>query len=173
VFYYSRGVVKSVGSKGYFRSISRRLEHTVRTGDLRIDKFIKFADEITHPFSLQDIRNVRNNKEEASKMELWCKELEKDGYPSRPFSGKHLDKNGVPFFYYLGQRIEGEPPKRYTLTTDSTQNFWKQLEGRQQYHLDRAERNGQKVITDGFDVSISIPVFCSSAYMSFLFSRSS
>jgi hypothetical protein len=140
---------------------------------LRINQFIKFADEVTHPFSLQDIRKVRNNKKEASKMELRCKELEKDEYPSRPYSSRHLDKNGIPLFYYLGERIEDEPPKRYTLTTNSTQNFWKQLEGRQQHHLNDAVRNGRRIINDGFDVSSSIPAFCSSAYKSFLFSGTS
>jgi hypothetical protein len=67
---------------------------------LQIDQFIKFADEVTHLFSLQDIRKVQNNKKEVSKVELRCKELEKDEYPSHPYSSKHLDKNGIALFYY-------------------------------------------------------------------------
>jgi hypothetical protein len=158
VRYYNRGVIKSIGTQGTHRSIRARLAHTVRTADLCIEKFIEFADIVTLPFSLQDLREVRKNKQTASKMEELCKELD-NKYPSRPFSAKYYDKNGVPILFYLGERIVGEPPKSYTLTTCSKKNIITQLEGRRQSNLDAAVRNKQKLVVDGFDVSFSFPTF--------------
>ena len=129
VCYYNWGVVKSISTLGIYRSIAAWLNHTVCTANLGIHKFITFADKITLLF----ICKVRNNKKTATKMEEWCKELKKDKYLSCPsFSTQYFNKKGVPISFYLGERIEDEPPKSYILTTWSEQNFITQLEGQQQ-----------------------------------------
>lgn len=153
VKHYTPSIVERIGTKGTARSIEARLNHTLRMPSLRIKKFLEFSDKITIPVTLEELRAVANNKNTRDELEQWCQQLEKKRHPSRPISAQYLDKNGVPLFYYLGERIEDEPPKEYTLTDDRWQNFEKQVEKRQQIHLASAKREGKEIICDGFKVS--------------------
>jgi hypothetical protein len=125
---------------------------------MHVEKFLKFADKITIPFTLDELHSTKKNKKIKKDIETWCKELEKRSHASRPFSAQYFDKNGVPTFYYLGQRIEDEPPMEYTLRINRPWgNFNQQLENWELRHLGEAKRQGKKIISDGLDVSSSIP----------------
>lgn len=126
---------------------------------MRIRKFLEYSDEITLPFTLEELWSVRNDPKTEARMLERCKELEKDKYECRPFSGKYLDKNRVPVFFYLGDRIKGDRPLQYALTDDPAKNLRMQLQNREERHLHIARNRGEEIVTDGIQVSSLSPLF--------------
>jgi hypothetical protein len=150
-----------VGKNGLYRSINRRLEHTIRMAPMRIRKFVEFADKITLPFSLDELIATKSCKKNEERLHARCKELERDVNPSRPYSGIWDDSKGRRVLCYLGERIVGEPAMNYALSDNHASNLAMQLLNRQERHLQEADRQGRQVVCDGLDVSFSFPTFVS------------
>ena len=144
---------------GIFRSIWAHLEQTVHCTHMWICKFLEYSDEITLPFTLEELRLVRNDPKSEARMLERCKELEEDKYECQPFSGKYLDKNRVPVLFYLGDWIKGDRPLQYTLTDDPAKKFCMQLQNRGERHLCYAWNHGEEIVTDGIQVSSLSPLF--------------
>ena len=153
---YTPSIVESIGTKGVARSIEARLNHTLRMPNMHIQKFLDFADKITLPVTLEELRTVAHDKKRKNELQKRCELLEKKYQPSHPFSTYYLDKNQIPLFYYLGDQIADEPRKEYMLTNNHWENFDKQMENRQQIHLASAKREGKMIICNGFEVSFSL-----------------
>jgi hypothetical protein len=85
---------------------------------LHIEKFCQFADKITLPFSLSDVRAIKHNPLREQRLDARCQQLAKNHISSRSFSAQYFGKDGIPMFFYLGQRIADDPPLEYTLSEE-------------------------------------------------------
>ena len=145
---------ESIGTQGVARSIQARLNHALRMHALRVKQFIKFADKITLPFSLEELRLSCKDTHYLGDL---CKKLEKNNVAARSVSAQYFDKNSAPLFYYFGERVKDEAPKEYALQKDKFwENYHLQLENRGDDYLREAKQQGKVIIKDGVAVSLSI-----------------
>jgi hypothetical protein len=124
---------------------------------LRIEKFCQFADKITLPFSLADLRSLKDDPATEKLLEARSKQLAKNRIPSRPFSAQYFGRDGIPLVFYLGERIADDPRLEYALSEEEMGKGWgnvdKQLENRTVLDLAHAKRQGKQIFSDGLDVS--------------------
>ena len=130
---------------------------------LRVEKFSKFADKITLPFSLADLQALKGDGPTEKRLEARCAQLAKHRIASRPFSAQYFDKHGIPLLFYLGERIADDPPLEYTLSEKEIGKGWgnvdKQLKNRKVLDLSLAKKEGKQIFSDGLDVSLSPLLF--------------
>lgn len=125
---------------------------------MRIEKFCQFADKITLPFTLAELRAIKDDAPTEKRLEARCKQLAKNRIPSRPFSAQYFGRDGVPLVFYLGERIADDPRLEYTLSEEEMGKGWgnvdKQLKNRAVLDLSRAKKQGKQIFSDGLDVSL-------------------
>jgi hypothetical protein len=156
VKHFTQSLPKSIGTQGVTRSIQARLNHTLRMHSLRVKQFVKFADKITLPFSLEELRLASIF---AGDLAHWCKQLEKNNRAARCVSTQYLDNNSTPLFYYFGERVKDEVPKEYALQKEKFwENYHLQLENHGEDYLRRAKEQGKTIIKDGIAVSLCLLV---------------
>jgi hypothetical protein len=153
---FTQSLPKSIGTQGVARSIQARLNHTLRMHSLRVKQFVKFADKITLPFSLEELRLT---SKDAGDLAHWCKQLEKNNRAAHCVSAQYLDNNSTPLFYYFGERVKDEVPKEYALQKEKFwENYHLQLENHGEDYLRHAKEQGKTIIKDGIAVSLCLLV---------------
>jgi hypothetical protein len=67
---------------------------------------MKYADRYRLPFTLEELKAKNNEGNSALQngLDFNCKILERENYPSRPFSAQYYDKEDKPLFFYFGVR---------------------------------------------------------------------
>ncbi len=160
---FTSSLPKTIGTAGLARSIDARFQHMLRMPPLRVQQFVQFADKIVVPFSIEELRAMSKGEDTQNLLLDWCETLEKRRRDSRPFSAQFFDKNGIPIFFYMGERIKDDPPREIVLQKDAFwQNYYLQLEGRGTEDLRLAKKEGKEIVCDGLAVSLSPLPFRSS-----------
>ena len=91
------------------------MQSTFDTANHRLAGFFKYADKYMLPFTLEELRQGKNDPKVQKEMEALCKKLSKPGHPTRPFSAIYYDRNRVGIFYYYGVRWSHD---RVSVSTD-------------------------------------------------------
>jgi hypothetical protein len=164
---YTPSLQLSIGTAGTSRGLKARFNHTIREAQQRIVKFTECADRITLPFSLADLRAVRNDKNTINYLEGRSRQLESGKYPSRAVSAQYFDTDGVPLLFYLAERVYDEPPLKYTLKPATEpgahqHNFNLQVANRDINYISRARKAFKRIVSDGIAVRLptSFVPFC-------------
>lgn len=132
----------------------------------RFAKFMKFAQRIILPVSLEELKKPLKPQEVKRLNEICDNELG-PSQPARSTSAIYLDRNHVPVLFYFGKRIvhpKGQPPvsKRLCFLYGSLKNPQQPIDAKDQFReLTDQQRtailiSGGKLIHDGIHVSAAI-----------------